>query len=143
VKSASTLTEFSNEEKQFLTGYLMAYAWDVTKNFKMVEQQVSPNLILHYAVPASDSPLATTQLDSLGDVALALRDSFKAHLTTLKIPIQSVAIAVQFLDGKALLGIVDRNKFDLRFVADPGESMELAVYLPDSETTASTENIGE
>lgn len=143
MKSASTLTEFSKEEKQFLTGYLMAYAWDVTKNFKMVEQQVSPNLILHYAVPASDSPLATTQLDSLGDVALALRDNFKAHLTKLKIPIQSAAIAVQFLDGKALLGIIDQNKFDLRFVADPGESMELAVYLPDLETTSPTENIGE
>ncbi len=120
----------------------MAYAWDVTKNFRMVEQQVSPNLILHYAVPASDSPLATTQLDSLGDVALALRDNFKAHLTTLKVPIQSAAIAVQFLDGKALLGIVDRNKFNLR-LANPGESMELAVYLPDSETASSTENIGE
>jgi hypothetical protein len=81
-------------------------------------------------------------LDSLGDVVLALRDNFKAHITTLKVPIQSAAIAVQFLDGKALLGIVDRNKFNLR-LANPGESMELAVYLPDSETASSTENIGE
>jgi hypothetical protein len=143
MKSASTLKEFSNQEKQFLTGYLMAYAWDVTKHFRMVEQQASPNLILHYAVPDSDSPLATVQLDSLGDLALALRDDFKAHLTTLNVPIRSAAVAVQFLGGQALLGIVDRNKLNLSQVKDPGESMELSVYLPESEPGTSPEDIGE
>lgn len=142
MKSASTLQEFSNQEKQFLTGYLMAYAWDVTKNFRMIEQQISPNLVIHYAVPDSDSPLATTQLDSLGSSALALRDDFKAHLTALKVPIKSAAIAVQFLAGNALLGIIDRTKLKLT-VPDAGESMELSVYLPESEPGTSSENIGE
>ena len=142
MKSASTLREFSDQEKQFLTGYLMAYAWDVTKNFRMIEQQISPNLIIHYAVPDSDSPLATKQLDSLGDLALALRDDFKAHLTALKVPIRSVVIAVQFLHGSALLGIVDRTKLKLLTVPDAGESMELSVYLLDSEPGAASENIG-
>lgn len=142
MKSASTLKEFSNQERQFLTGYLMAYAWDVTKHFRMVEQQASPNLILHYAVPDSDSPLATVQLDSLGDCALALRDDFRAHLTVLKVPIKSAAIAVQFLHGSALLGIVDRTKLKLPVVPDAGESMELSVYLPDSEPGTSPEDIG-
>lgn len=121
----------------------MAFAWDVTKNFRMVEQQLSPNLIIHYAVPDSDSPLATKQLDSLGDCALSLRDDFKAHLTALKVPIKVAAIAVQFLEGKALLGIVDRTKLKLMTVPNSGESMELSVYLPDSEPGAAPENIGE
>ena len=142
MKSASTLREFSNQERQFLTGYLMAYAWDVTKNFRMIEQQVSPNFILHYAVPDSDSPLATVQLDSLGSLALALREDFKAHLTALKVPIKSAAIAVQFLGTQAILGIVDRNKLNLSQVKDPGESMNLAVYLPDSEPGTTPEDIG-
>lgn len=143
MKSASTLKEFSDQEKQFLTGYLIAYAWDVTKNFRMIEQQASPNLILHYAVPDNDSPLATVQLDSLGDLALALRDDFKAHLNTLNVPIQSAAVAVQFLGGRVILGIVDRNKLNLDQVKDPGESMELSVYLPDSEPGTTPEDIGE
>lgn len=143
MKSASTLREFSNQEKQFLTGYLLAYAWDVTKNFRMVEQQASPNLILHYAVPDSDSPLATVQLDSLGDLALSLRDNFKAHLTTLNVPIRSAAVAVQFLGGNAILGIIDRNRLDVLKIRNPAESMELSVYLPESEPGTTPENIGE
>lgn len=109
----------------------------------MVEQQVSPNLILHYAVPDSDSPLATVQLDSLGDLALALREDFKAHLTTLRVPIRSAAVAVQFLGGQAILGIVDRKKLNLSQVKNPGESMELSVYLPDSEPGTTPEDIRE
>lgn len=139
MKSASTLQEFSNAEKRFIAGYIMAYATDVTKEFRMMEQQVSPNLILHYANPSSDSPLATKQLDALGADAVGLRDEFQAHLTTLKIPIRSAAIAVQFVNGTAVLGIIDRAKFNLSQVKDPGESMELSVYLPESESTPPTD----
>jgi len=143
MKSIETLREFSIEEKKLLTGYLLAFAWDVTKQFRMVEQQLSPNLTIHYAIPDNDSPLTTIQLDSLGNYSLMLRDEFKNTLEYLKIPINRAAVAVQFLGGQALLGIVDQTKLNLCQVKNPGESMELSVYLPDSEPTPSTEDIWE
>jgi hypothetical protein len=145
MQHVTDLKEFSKAEKYFLTGYLIAYFWDVTKSFKMVERSLAPNVTIHYAVPVSDSPLVTNQLDSLGDHALALRDDFKKTLATLGIRIQSAAIAVQFLGPIATLGIIDLENLPsvLQNNLDPGQEVKLEVYLPDSEPGAAPEDIGE
>jgi hypothetical protein len=142
MKSASTLREFSDQERELLTGYIMAYFWDVSRSFRIVEQKTASNVTLHYAIPATENALGTKQLDSLGSYALALRDDFKANLDRLKIRVAEAAIAVQFLDGKAIIGIVNKN--DPRVRSDnPQEESLLSVYLPDSEAAAASEDIGE
>lgn len=120
----------------------MAYFWDVSRSFRIVEQKTASNVTLHYAIPAFSNALGTKQLDSLGSYALTLRDDFKAELDRLKIRVAEAAIAVQFLDGKAVLGIVNKNDPRVRS-NNPEEESLLSVYLPESETAAASEDIGE
>ena len=125
----NTLNEFSQAEKELLIGYVMAYLWDVSSDIQIVEHKAAPNILLHYAVSTNSDKLTGKNLDSLPTGALERRDAFNGILSRLNIPIQTAAIAVQFLADKAVLGVIDRSVRPWSIIKQSDERVELDFYL--------------